>query len=248
MPVRYSLVVVCIALALAGILAYEYIAPGFDRPVTEEEVERRMVRHFVNRERERSLHESLQNLWARYPRTPRVPMSPAAVSAFVKQFLDAPAQLPRRRAGECLLCVGTSHRIQKIGTACPVLPTGVPMARPGRAGCVMRPTHAGTVPACRPTNPPVRHVPHARGDSPLPRRFPRSVDSSPGELDHPGRRPGRGPRRRARDAPAPRLMDLPSRLPAVALVATWGRDSKRTKTNGRQCLSVLRITIVKMAH
>jgi hypothetical protein len=95
--VRYSLVVVCIALALAGILAYEYKMLGFDRPATEEEFERWLVRDLVYMERERSLQESLQNLWARYPRAPRAPMSPAAVGAYVKQLLER-AQGRRRAA------------------------------------------------------------------------------------------------------------------------------------------------------
>jgi hypothetical protein len=85
---RYSPIFVFIALALAGVFAYEYTMLGFDRRATGEEFERRMVRDLVYFDRERSLEESLQNLWARYPRAPRAPMSPAAVSAYVKQLIE----------------------------------------------------------------------------------------------------------------------------------------------------------------
>jgi hypothetical protein len=72
--VRYGLIVVCIISALGGIVAYEYVALGFDRPVamTEEEFERRLARDLAYLEWKQGLEDSLQNLWAqRYPRSQR---------------------------------------------------------------------------------------------------------------------------------------------------------------------------------
>jgi hypothetical protein len=61
--VRYGLIVVCIISALGGIVAYEYVALGFDQPVTGAALERKMARHFAYMREMHRLEESLRNLW-----------------------------------------------------------------------------------------------------------------------------------------------------------------------------------------